>query len=66
MGPLLFLLYINDITDIAVSEVTVKLYAHDMKLYTEINNDENFIDLQHTLNQTLCAVGLQPGRCRYH
>ena len=51
LGPLLFLLYINDITDIAVPEVTIKMYADDMKLYTEINNDENFIDLHHTLNQ---------------
>jgi ribonuclease P/MRP protein subunit RPP40 len=54
LGPLLFLLYINDITDIAAPAVTMKMYADDVKLYTEISNGEHVIDLQHTLNQIHC------------
>ena len=41
LGPLLFLLYINDITDIIAPTVAIKMYADDVKLYTEINSDKN-------------------------
>jgi ribonuclease P/MRP protein subunit RPP40 len=54
LGPLLFLLYINDITDNVAPAVTMKMYADDVKLYTEISNGEHVIDLQHTLNQIHC------------
>lgn len=33
LGPLLFLLYINDITDCLVGETKIKLFADDLKLY---------------------------------
>lgn len=40
LGPLLFLLYINDITDIAAGlDVNLKLFADDAKLYSSFSCD---------------------------
>jgi len=36
LGPLLFLLYINDLPDIFDEGITIKLYADDVKLYYRI------------------------------
>ena len=36
LGPLLFLVYISDVLDIFQSPVNCKLYADDVKLYTEL------------------------------
>jgi len=39
LGPVLFLIYINDIVDLFDgSDVRVKLYADDIKIYLEITN----------------------------
>ena len=44
LGPLLFLIYINDLTQSFYSTATPKLYADDLKLYATLtcNNDEIF------------------------
>jgi len=39
LGPLLFLLFINDVTDLFDGTVNVKLYADDVKIYFEIINN---------------------------
>lgn len=54
LGPLLFLLYINDITDIIAPTIAIKMYADDVKLYTEINSDKSRTALQQTLDQIHC------------
>ena len=54
MGPLLFLLYINDIIDIIAPSVTVKMYADDVKLYMGVNDDAGKTDMQQTLDRIYC------------
>ena len=44
LGTLLFILYINDLPEIAKSHC--KLFADDAKIYKEINDVEDFEDLQ--------------------
>ena len=38
IGPLLFLLYINDVVEIFGHGLSTKLYADDVKIYTELGN----------------------------
>ena len=40
-GPLLFLLYINDIVDLFGNDLTVKLFADDVKMYVNISDVKN-------------------------
>jgi len=48
MGPLLFLIYINDIFDLFLdNSVQVKLYADDLKVYLEITCDFDNVTLQN-------------------
>ena len=50
LGPLLFLLYINDVADIFGSNCVSKLHADDIKLYSLLNNPLDYNDLQSNLN----------------
>ena len=51
LGPLLFNVYINDITDSFSDDITAKLFADDIKLYTQVTTSislQNFqIHLDH-------------------
>jgi len=51
LGPLLFLLFINDIADIFDPKITVKLFADDVKLYTIVNTVDDCNALQTALNK---------------
>lgn len=44
IGPLLFILFINDITHVFSSEVTCKLYADDLKLYSSFSMQDSAHD----------------------
>ena len=47
LGLVLFLIYINDIVDLFDgSDICVKLYADDIKIYLEITNDTDCATLQ--------------------
>ena len=49
LGPLMFLIYINDITEHITS--SLRLFADDCLLYRIIATEEDTIQLQHDLNQ---------------
>ena len=51
LGPLLFLLYINNVTYIFSSTCASKLYAYDIKLYSVLDNPLDYSDLQSNLNE---------------
>ena len=53
IGLLLFISYINELAIIlAAYNVTVKLFADDVKLYAEISTNADVADLSHALSCT--------------
>jgi len=50
LGPVLFLIFINDIVDIFGSGLTVKLFADDVKMYAIINDVNDSVLLQEGLD----------------
>ena len=53
IGPLLFLSYINELAEILKrTEVIIKLFADDVKLYAEIVNDCDAAKLQYAFKFT--------------
>lgn len=54
LGPLLFIVYVNDITTISLSEGTISLYADDILLYHPIYTSADYLHLQADDN-SLCA-----------
>ena len=64
LGPLLFLLYVNDLTDIFTDAVTVKLYADDVKIYPSVNEKVIGQELQQNLNKL--KNGQVIGSYRFH
>lgn len=59
LGPLLFILYINDISFI-LKKTKVLIYADDMKLYMEIRNQEDINIFQNEIRifHTWCSKNL--------
>ena len=51
LGPLLFLIYIDDISSLALSESSkLSLYAHDMLLYKTISSTADYADLEQDID----------------
>ena len=51
MGPLLFLLYVNDINDLSLSVGSkLVMYADDILLYRPITSENDFTLLQHDVD----------------
>ena len=51
IGPIMFLLYINELIDILESHgINVKVFANDVKLYLKIISDVNFVQFQAALD----------------
>ena len=55
LGPLLFSVYINDISADIVSEI--RLFADDCVCYREIKNEEDTLKLQRDINRSLRQLG---------
>ena len=72
LGPALFILFVNDSVCCMVENVSVKLFADDVKIYTVIDNANfNASQLQHSLDlvvfwadhwQLVQCNGLNPKR----
>ena len=67
LGPLLFNLFINDVTD-QFTNVTAKLFADDVKIYTRLSSPAAAINFQHHLNliqswATTWQIGISYAKC---
>jgi len=49
LGPLLFLLFINDLSSVVAPDITCRLFADDCLLYTEIHSQDDELQLQRDL-----------------
>ena len=69
LGPILFLLFINDFPDVIPESTSTGLYADDIKLYREISTLEDCSQLQEALS---CAdvwskdnnINFNPSKCK--
>ena len=69
LGPLLFLLFINDLPDNISSQSSVKLFADDCILFRKIKCDDNANKLQEDLDQlqqweTDWQMEFHPNKCQ--
>ena len=53
LGPLLFILYVNDIVQLFDGLCVCKLYADDLKLYLIVESRTDPQTMQHALNKLL-------------
>ena len=70
LGPLLFIIYINDISTVPLSAGSMLLYADDSMLYHPINGPEDYHHLQEDINR-LCTwtndnfLKYNSNKCKY-
>ena len=70
LGPLLFLIYIDDVSSLQLSENSVlNLYADDMLLYKQIKCSEDYQQLQMDIDKISSWVdhnnlSLNPAKCK--
>ena len=67
LGPLLFLVYINDLPEKISS--TIRIFADDSYIYKVIENPNDIIDLQNDLNKLMewerkWSMSFHPSKCK--
>ena len=70
LGPLLFIIYLNDVVDCISGGSSINLYADDIALYRLITNFNDYIALQEDANAinsclTTKYLTLNPTKCCY-
>lgn len=53
LGPALFLLYINDLPEVAINKAECVMFADDVKIYKEITTEKDTEVLQEVLNDII-------------
>lgn len=51
LGPILFIIYINDIDNVCCGDTALQLFADDTKLYSRVTLDNTSISLQNSLDR---------------
>ena len=67
LGPLLFVLFINDIVDCVQPGTHIKLYADDLKIWKEIRcpSDTLQVDIDNLFNWSLAnKIRFHPAKCK--
>ena len=50
IGPLLFIVFINDVESVCHGQCKLKLYADDLKLYSAVTSDDDSVSLQQSVD----------------
>ena len=50
LGPILFIIYVNDLEDVLSNKATFKLFADELKLYSSFDIPSSYVNLPHALD----------------
>ena len=59
IGPLLFIIYINDIADLFNGNVKCSLYADDLRLHSVVDSQDDFFVLQSAIDELVSKNATQ-------
>ena len=71
LGPLLFLIYIDDLTNVSLRDgASIALYADDVLLFRIINSPDDFIAVQEDIDKinewsVTNSLTLNKAKCKY-
>ena len=70
LGPLLFIIYINDVLNQILPDSNINLFADDIALYRTINSPDDYVRLQDDIRSVSCCLGskyldLNASKCCY-
>ena len=51
LGPILFIMFINDVVSSCCGDITVKLFDNDLELYSIYNSTDSSLNLQQSVDQ---------------